>query len=289
MPLNPNAGEFIPAQKSIRTYLTQHLSDDIITSDSAKDSSGISLNAQENSISFLNKLRIKNLNSVIIGHLNINSVRSKIEMLSSIVEGKLDLLLVSETKIDESFPSASFEIPGFSTPYRVDKTANEGGVMLYVRSDIPSKLVSFSPLPENVQGLFIEINLFKIKWLIGGFYNPNKLYIADFLKNVSNSLDIYLNSYENLIIMGDLNSEITERAMHEFCDIFNLKSLISEKTCFKSIMNPSCIDLILTNRNKCFQNSTVVETGISDHHKLTVTVLKTVFKKKKAKSIIYRD
>ena len=210
-------------------------------------------------------------------------------MLSSIVEGKLDVLLISETKINESFSSASFEIPGFATPYRVDKTANEGGVMLYVRSDIPSKLVLFSPLPETIQGLFIEINLFKIKWLIGGFYNPNKLYIEDFLKDVGNCLDIYLNSYENLIIMGDLNSEITERAMHEFCDIFNLKSLISEPTCFKNIMNPSCIDLILTNRNRCFQNSTVVETGISDHHKLTVTVLKTVFKKKKAKSIIYRD
>ena len=161
--------------------------------------------------------------------------------------------------------------------------------MLYVRSDIPSRIVSFSPLPETVQGIFVEITLFKVKWLIGGFYNPNKLYIADFLKNVGNSLDIYLNSYENLIILGDFNSEVTEKAMQEFCEIFNLKSLISQPTCFKTILNPSCIDLILTNRKRCFQNSNVIETGISDHHKLTVTVLKTVFKKKKAKSIIYRD
>ena len=115
-----------------------------------EDLSGISLDPHDNSVSFLNKLRIKNLNRIIIGHLNINSVRNKIEMLSSIVEGKLDVLLISETKINESFSSASFEIPGFATPYRVDKTANEGGVMLYVRSDIPSKLVLFSPLPETI-------------------------------------------------------------------------------------------------------------------------------------------
>ena len=268
---------------------TPHSVDGINVSDDLHDSAGISLQVQDNPTSLLNELRIKNLNRVIIGHLNLNSIRNKIEILSSIVVGKLDLLLISETKIDESFPSASFEIPGFSTPYRVDKTANEGGIMLYVRSDIPSRIVSFSPLPETVQGIFVEITLFKVKWLIGGFYNPNKLYIAEFLKNVGNSLDIYLNSYENLIILGDFNSEVTEKAMQEFCEIFNLKSLISQPTCFKTVLNPSCIDLILTNRKRCFQNSNVIETGISDHHKLTVTVLKTVFKKKKAKSIIYRD
>ena len=106
---------------------------------------------------------------------------------------------------------------------------------------------------------------------------------------MSKSLHVYLDKYDNLIILGDFNSEIAEKSMHEFCDIFNLKSLISAPTCFKNVLNPSCIDLILTNRVRSFQNSKVVETGISDHHKLTVTVLKTAFKKKKPKTILYRD
>ena len=77
--------------------------------------------------------------------------------------------------------------------------------------------------------------------------------------------------------------------MKQFCASYNLKSLIKEPTCFKSVDNPSCIDLILTNHPKCFQNSGVYETGISDFHKLTFTVLKTYFQKAKRRIIKYRD
>ena len=68
-----------------------------------------------------------------------------------------------------------------------------------------------------------------------------------------------------------------------------LKRLIKEPTCFKSVDNLSCIDLILANHPKCFQNSGVYETGISDFHKLTFTVLKTYFQKAKPRIIKYRD
>ena len=60
--------------------------------------------------------------------------------------------------------------------------------------------------------------------------------------------------------------------MEKFCASCSLKSLIKEPTCFKSVDNPSCIDLILTNHPKCFQNSGVYETGIFNFHKLTFTV-----------------
>ena len=61
--------------------------------------------------------------------------------------------------------------------------------------------------------------------------------------------------------------------MEQFCASYKLKSLIKEHTCFKSVDNPSCIELILTNHPKCFQNSGVYETVISDFHKLTFTLL----------------
>ena len=50
-----------------------------------------------------------------------------------------------------------------------------------------------------------------------------------------------------------------------------------------------CVDLILTNHPKCFQNPGVYETGISDFHKLTFTALKTYFQKAKPRIIKYRD
>ena len=58
---------------------------------------------------------------------------------------------------------------------------------------------------------------------------------------------------------------------------------------FKSLENPTCVDLILTNLPKCFQNSNVFETGLSDFHKLTFTVLKAYFQKQKPKVIKYRS
>ena len=86
-----------------------------------------------------------------------------------------------------------------------------------------------------------------------------------------------------------MNSEISEDHLSDFCASYNLKSLIKESTCFKNPNNPSCIDLILTNRARCFQNSCAIETGLSDFHKLAITVMKMTFKKMPPKIITYRN
>ena len=65
------------------------------------------------------------------------------------------------------------------------------------------------------------------------------------------------------------NSDITV-----FCDTYDLKYLVKEPKYNKNSENPSCIDLILTNNHTCFQSSSVVETGLSDFHRMTVTVMK---------------
>ena len=86
-------------------------------------------------------LRSDNSNKLIFAHININSVRNKLEFLSTQVKGNIDVLMVSEIKIDNSFPVGNFLIDGFSTPYRFDSDNNGGGIILYVREDIPSNLL----------------------------------------------------------------------------------------------------------------------------------------------------
>ena len=71
--------------------------------------------------------------------------------------------------------------------------------------------------------------------------------------------------------------------------MYNLKTLIKEPTCFKNLENPTCIDLMLTNSYRSFHNSCVIETGLSDFHKMTVTVIKSYFHKKESKIMKYRD
>ena len=71
--------------------------------------------------------------------------------------------------------------------------------------------------------------------------------------------------------------------MHELCN------LVKEKTCFKNMQNPSCIDLLLINNVYAFQQTTTICSGLSDCHKLDLTVLKTTVPRSQPKKIIYRD
>ena len=68
---------------------------------------------EDSAYSMLTDIRIRNAKRIILGHLNINSIRNKIEMLADLVIKKIDILLISETKIDDSFTSSQFYIPGY--------------------------------------------------------------------------------------------------------------------------------------------------------------------------------
>ena len=91
------------------------------------------------------------------------------------------------------------------------------------------------------------------------------------------------------MFLGDFNSETSENYLNDFCNVCNLRNTVKEPTSFKNPDNPSCTDLFLTNRPPCFQNTVDVETGISDFHKMVVTVLKVFYKKQKPKIIQYRN
>ena len=108
-------------------------------------------------------LWIKNLNAVIISQININAVRNKIELLSEAVLGNIDILMVSGTKIDMSFPSSQFVIQGFAAPFRLDRTNTGEGILVYVWDDIPSKLMNIPYVSSDTECLAILVNLHKTK------------------------------------------------------------------------------------------------------------------------------
>ena len=56
----------------------------------------------------LKPLRIKNLNKIVVGHLNINSVRNKFYFLANQVQGNTDIFMISDRKLDQSFPTDQF-------------------------------------------------------------------------------------------------------------------------------------------------------------------------------------
>ena len=98
-----------------------------------------------------------------IGTLNINSLSTKFEQLKLLIANYLEVFVIEETKLGPSFPTEQFLIEGYSKPYRLDRNRHGGGVIIYVREDIPSKLLNKHKFTKNIEGLFIEINLRKTK------------------------------------------------------------------------------------------------------------------------------
>ena len=111
------------------------------------------------------------------------------------------------------------------------------------------------------------------------------------LHHLNKWLDVYLKSYHNIKIKGDLNLEFFKRKSIKVCKsvwmIFAILAviLISDPTRFKNPNNTSCKAFFLTNWPQCFQKTCGLGTGIFDFHKMVATVMKIDDKAQKPKTI----
>ena len=80
----------------------------------------------------LENLKLKNNHRLVIGNLNINSTSNKFDNLKLIIQGKIDILVITETKADSAFLLNQFVTQGYAKPYRLDRNRNGGGVFVYV-------------------------------------------------------------------------------------------------------------------------------------------------------------
>ena len=159
----------------------------------------------------LKNLRLKNSNKAIICHININSLRNKFELLTEMVRDKVHLLMIFETKLNSSFANAQFYMS-----HKLDRNSKGGGIILYVREDIPSKLVNSSCTNHDIEYFLLELNLRKQKWLLICSYNPHKTRIKGYLECISKEIDSHSSKYDNFLLLGDFNSKPTEEAMKHF-------------------------------------------------------------------------
>ena len=88
------------------------------------------------------------------------------------------------------------------------------------------------------------------------------------------------------LLVGDFNTEISKQRIESFLYMHELCNLVKEKTCFKNMQNPSCIDLLLTNNVYTFQQTTAICNGLSDCHKIVLAVLKTAVPEANQKKLL---
>ena len=203
--------------------------------------------------------------------LNARSIANKSEALRALLDtDHLDLVAITETFLDEDILDSELVNTSF-TVYRRDRNRHGGGVMVLVKSSIPSRRRTDLEV-ENCELVWIEIPVKTKKILIGVFYrSPNTS--IDHLTQLQDSLQC-IHDRDSYILCGDFNTpEIAWKTMSParpsphtklVCDIaqqFSLQQLVQEPTRGSNIL-----DLVLTNDTEIVQNVTVTE-GIqgSDH------------------------
>ena len=146
----------------------------------------------------------------------------------------------------------------------------------------------FESISMDIELILLEFIVKNRKWLCTGIYrlpSQNKKY---FIEGLSKILGQLIYQHDKTMLIGDINFTIDNKSLENFVSTFDLEWLIKKPTCFQS-SNPTCIDLFLTNKKEFFKNTDVIKVGISGHHSLIVTALKSLLLKENAKTKLYRD
>ena len=133
-------------------------------------------------------------------YLDINSVRNKFTDLQTIINGNVDIVSIAETKLDDSFPSTQFTL-GYHTPYRLEVNNKSGGILVYVKSSIPSHCLCYEELRISIQATTFEINLRKEEWLVISIYCPHSQNSEYFLNSLIKIIDYFACTHDNHLIL----------------------------------------------------------------------------------------
>ena len=203
-------------------------------------------------------------------------------------KGTFDIFLLSETKIDKSFPDKQFCSINYRI-FRKDRNWYGEGIMSYVNENLPCKSLT-TEIDNLTETIFLEINIQSFKRVFVGCYKSPSQNEEFFISNLSKNINAFSTKYDNILLMGDFNLTIENKHLKELLilSLFILKSLILSPTCFQPI-NPTWIDLISINQEGLFINFNTCEVGRSDHHHLVSTILSKKISKGSTKTLFYRD
>ena len=99
-----------------------------------------------------------------------------------------------------------------------------------MREDIPSKQINDHKFDDGIEGIFVEVNLRKTKWLIFGTYHPPSQDDKFYFDNIGKALELYNNKYDKVLLAGDFNAEVKETILMNFLELYNLRNLVADKT-----------------------------------------------------------
>ena len=117
-------------------------------------------------------------------------MRNKFPSLQQTILSKTDILLLSETKIDDSFINSQFFAEGFKM-YSKDRTKTGGGLLLYGNEKLPGKIISSYKFKENSEIILFEFSVSNKKWLLMDKYRPPSQNDASFISELNLALNVF--------------------------------------------------------------------------------------------------
>ena len=155
---------------------------------------------------------------MIFSYLNINSIRSKFNDLQQLICDKVDILTIAETKIDSSFPTAQFRLANYHKTYGLDISDKSRGILVYIKSNIPTHQLNCGNLCKSIQAVLFEINLRNKKWLVISIYRPPSQNNEFFLNSLTNITYHFTKLFDIYIIIDDFNPEPSNTTLKHFLE-----------------------------------------------------------------------
>ena len=291
-----------PLWQSGHTHDINVFNENLLSCDKSVDTTILSLtnddDTEDSPDDFIYRLKMhrkSNPTNLTAGFLNINSIRNKFSALQHILcNSYVDLLGISETKLDDTFPHGQFHVDNYVLN-RKDRTSHGGGVALYVRSDIPHRrrhdlenIIDSSA--TGLEIIIIEATLRKKeRWIYIVGYKPPGIKDTAFYDVFSTMCDLVIQESENVVVLGDYNCDfMVDNPLKDICETFDLQNLVNDPTCFKN-QKGSLIDLCLVSNPSRFKKALNLNCWLSDWHNFICVTTKLFAPHQKPSVIMYRS
>jgi hypothetical protein len=231
-----------------------------------------------------------------IAHINVRSLRNKLDEIKILLKVCcLDVLSITESHLDEKIANQQLNIENYKLARRDRETGPGGGCIVYVADHICfNRLKSLET--RNIEGLWIKITVNATSIVLGTVYRPPS--DSNFFNKFYTMLELVWSKFKNVLIVGDLNADISRSVNNDVSSIPGKKLLRTLEHFNYSIMNDqptrvttsssTLIDHVISSKPETIKETKTLELGISDHMLVYVS-LKTKLRRPPPKIINARS